>query len=84
MIDLHCHILPGIDDGPETWEESLKMADLAVGDGIRTLVATPHLFPHRTVDPGEYNDRQTITQKIEEFPRQTDGSPDFLRGPPRL
>ena len=67
MIDLHCHILPGIDDGPQTWEESLKMADLAVGDGIRTLVATPHLFPHRTVDPGECNDRQTIIQKIEEF-----------------
>jgi protein-tyrosine phosphatase len=67
MIDLHCHILPGIDDGPETWEESLKMAELAVGDGIRTLVATPHLFPHRTVDPGEYNDRKSITQKIEEF-----------------
>ncbi len=50
MIDLHCHILPDIDDGPRTWEESLAMASLAVRDGIRTLVATPHLFRHRLVD----------------------------------
>jgi len=43
MIDLHCHILPGLDDGPETWEESLEMARIAYEDGIRTIVATPHI-----------------------------------------
>ncbi|MCP4400712.1 MAG: tyrosine protein phosphatase [bacterium] len=42
MIDIHCHILPGIDDGAETIEESLEMARMAVTDGIRTIVATPH------------------------------------------
>lgn len=42
MIDLHCHILPGVDDGPRTLEESLDMARAAVADGIETLVATPH------------------------------------------
>ena len=44
MIDLHCHILPGVDDGAKTPEESVEMARLAGRDGIRTIVATPHLF----------------------------------------
>ena len=42
MIDLHCHILPDLDDGPESIEESLVMARRAFSDGIRTIVATPH------------------------------------------
>jgi len=44
VIDLHCHILPGIDDGAKTPEESLKMAEIAFRDGIRTIVATPHVM----------------------------------------
>ena len=43
MIDLHCHILPGLDDGPPTIEESLAMAEIAVADGITTIIATPHI-----------------------------------------
>ena len=43
MVDIHCHILPGIDDGPETVEESLEMARAAYHDGITTIVATPHV-----------------------------------------
>lgn len=42
MIDLHCHILPGVDDGPGDAGESLRMAEKAAEDGIRTIVATPH------------------------------------------
>ena len=42
LIDLHCHILPGIDDGPADIGESLEMARQAVLDGIHTIVATPH------------------------------------------
>lgn len=42
MVDLHCHILPGIDDGPDAMEESLAMAESAVADGITHVVATPH------------------------------------------
>ena len=42
MIDLHCHILPGLDDGSDNMIESVTMARLAVADGIRTTVATPH------------------------------------------
>lgn len=42
MIDIHCHILPGLDDGPVTDEESLDMAKAAVKEGIKTIIATPH------------------------------------------
>jgi len=43
MIDIHCHILPGLDDGPKTMETSLAMAKMAFEDGTRTIVATPHI-----------------------------------------
>lgn len=42
MVDLHCHILPGLDDGPTTIEESMAMAESAIADGITHVVATPH------------------------------------------
>ena len=42
MIDTHLHILPGIDDGPETLQESLALAEVLVQEGIRVAVATPH------------------------------------------
>ncbi len=45
MIDLHCHILPGIDDGPGRLDESIEMCRIAASDGIRTIVATPHFNP---------------------------------------
>lgn len=41
-IDLHCHILPGVDDGPQTLEESLEMVAMAAESGTRVMVATPH------------------------------------------
>jgi protein-tyrosine phosphatase len=43
VIDLHCHILPGLDDGPGSFEESLAMARMAAEDGVRVIVATPHM-----------------------------------------
>ena len=42
MIDLHCHILPNLDDGPNSLDESLRMAAVAAKDGIKAVVATPH------------------------------------------
>ena len=42
MLDLHCHILPGVDDGPSTMEQSIEMAIAAYTDGTRTIAATPH------------------------------------------
>lgn len=42
MIDLHCHILPGVDDGAQTSEQAIQMARMAVRAGVRTIAATPH------------------------------------------
>jgi protein-tyrosine phosphatase len=42
MIDYHCHILPGIDDGPSTLDESIQMAKLLSAAGYRTVYCTPH------------------------------------------
>ncbi|MCG8333045.1 MAG: hypothetical protein MJE63_00905 [Proteobacteria bacterium] len=44
MIDTHCHILPGVDDGPATFQQALQMAKLALADGITAIVATPHVI----------------------------------------
>lgn len=60
MIDIHCHILPGIDDGPQEMEESVEMARIAHLDGIKIIVATPHLKD--SIYPVE-----VIAQKAEEF-----------------
>lgn len=47
MIDVHCHLLPGIDDGPETMDESLALANMAVEKGITHSILTPHIHPGR-------------------------------------
>ncbi|MHB8834331.1 MAG: tyrosine-protein phosphatase [Candidatus Methylomirabilia bacterium] len=49
MIDLHTHILPGLDHGPGDWDEALEMCRIAVADGITAIAATPHVsevFPN--------------------------------------
>ena len=62
MIDLHCHILPGIDDGAPTLEVALAMARCAVADGITVTACTPHIYP------GLYeNNRDGILAAIESF-----------------
>ena len=62
MIDLHAHILPGLDDGAESLEESIEMSRISYQDGVRTIVATPHILP------GVYsNDRRTILAKTQEL-----------------
>ena len=47
MIDIHCHLLPGIDDGSPDLAQSLAMARMAVADGITRAVLTPHIQPGR-------------------------------------
>lgn len=57
MIDLHCHILPGIDDGASDLTESLALLKLAVADGITQMVATPH------INPGYFDNNKTTIQQ---------------------
>ena len=51
MIDLHCHILHGLDDGPKTAAESMQMARAFVQTGYSSVVATPHMVPGTTLMP---------------------------------
>lgn len=68
MIDLHNHILPGIDDGPATLSESLALAEIAVADGIHHIVVTPHIHPGRyenqiaTIQPVLDNFKQALAK----------------------
>lgn len=50
MIDLHFHLLPGVDDGPATLEDSVELAARAVAEGTRAIVATPHVRPDFVTD----------------------------------
>jgi protein-tyrosine phosphatase len=61
VIDLHCHVLPGIDDGPETLEDSLALARAAVAAGTRVLLATSH------VSWGYDNDADTLERLVAEL-----------------
>jgi protein-tyrosine phosphatase len=62
FVDIHCHIVPGIDDGARDWDESLAMAQLAAADGTATIIATPHQL-------GSYsrNHGNVIRQRVAEL-----------------
>lgn len=67
MIDLHCHLLPGIDDGASTLDVSLAMAQMAIDDGIQSLACTPHIYP------GLYeNTAEGIRKGITQFQAELD------------
>lgn len=67
MIDLHCHILPTVDDGAQSMEEALEMARLAWEDGIVRMVATPH-------DTGWWGDGwQNAREGVRALQRELDG-----------
>jgi protein-tyrosine phosphatase len=62
MIDLHTHILPGVDDGAPDLATALEMARMAVGDGIKVMACTPHFMP------GMYdNESADIRQRVADF-----------------
>lgn len=52
MIDLHCHILSGVDDGPETLEQSIALARAQLGAGVSTVAATPHVSARYPANDG--------------------------------
>lgn len=67
FVDIHCHLLPTMDDGAKSWQEALAMAEMAVADGFATIVVTPHQL-------GSYshNDGETIRQRTGELQQQLD------------
>ena len=46
MIDIHCHIVPNIDDGAKSLDDALEMAKIAYDEGIRKIVNTSHNHPN--------------------------------------
>lgn len=63
MVDIHCHILPGMDDGAETIEQSVEMAEMAIADGITHVVGTPHANAEYRFDPQLIRQRRDELQK---------------------
>lgn len=51
MVDIHCHILYGIDDGADSLEMSCEMAEMAIADGITHVIGTPHAHPNHKFVP---------------------------------
>lgn len=77
MIDLHSHILPGIDDGAPTMYGSLEMARAAVADGIEVLAATPHV---RADYPTDAETMERLVDEVNEALRAEDVPLEVVRG----
>jgi protein-tyrosine phosphatase len=67
LVDIHCHLLPGIDDGAKDWGESLAMARMAVADGIATIIATPHQLGNFRQNAGD-----DIRHRVRELQQRLD------------
>lgn len=62
MIDIHCHILPDVDDGAKNWDEAIKMARIAEADGIHTIVSTSHF-----IEESQFVMGQVLREHIRDF-----------------
>ena len=65
MIDIHCHILPGVDDGAVDLVEAVKMAKIALADGIVKIIATPHINGLSTSRQSLINCHEILTRSLE-------------------
>jgi protein-tyrosine phosphatase len=74
VIDIHCHILPCLDDGSKSWDITLEMCRIAVADGIKHIVATPHANEQYS-----YN-RNEVRERIIELDRQVGAQLQFSIG----
>lgn len=74
MIDIHCHILPEVDDGPKSWETAEAMCRMAVQDGIEQMVATPH------ANDRYYYDRAYLTSLLQQLQHRVGHSPQLTLG----
>ena len=63
-IDMHCHILPEVDDGAQSIEETVQMLRIAYREGIRCIIATPHHHPKRGMEhPERLRKKLTIVRR---------------------
>ncbi|MFI5073267.1 MAG: tyrosine-protein phosphatase [Terriglobales bacterium] len=70
VIDVHCHILPDVDDGPKSWEAAEEMCRMASEDGIQHIVATPHANDRYHYDRQYLSDLlDSLRQRVGKFPR---------------
>ena len=76
LIDIHFHCLPGIDDGPKTWEESVALCKAASADGVTTIIATPHVLR----DPWLNEDATGRAAMIAKLNQLLEGKPRILPG----
>lgn len=73
MIDIHCHVLPGVDDGSKNEEMSMDMVDIAYEQGIRGMVLTPHYYLGRTKENAQdfrkifENFQKKVEEKYQDF-----------------
>lgn len=74
MVDIHCHMLPAVDDGAKNWEIAEEMARIAHEDGITHVVCTPHANDQYAYD------RRAHESRLEEFRQRTDGKMEFSLG----
>ncbi len=63
MIDIHCHILPDLDDGSDSMETSLAMAEMAIEDGVTHVIGTPHANSTYAFAPKLVRERRDELQK---------------------
>lgn len=61
MVDLHCHLLPLVDDGPASVEQALLLAEQASNEGVTRIIATPHLF-HPQFETTDVDVRLTVAE----------------------
>jgi len=64
MVDIHCHILPGLDDGADSLETSQAMGEMAIADGITHVIGTPHASPEYRFDPQAVRARREEVQAL--------------------
>jgi protein-tyrosine phosphatase len=74
MIDIHCHILAEIDDGPDSWDVSEQMSRMAAADGTTHIVATPH------ANSRYHYDREQLSKALDYLRQRVGNTLDFSLG----
>ncbi|MCD8010975.1 MAG: hypothetical protein LUF34_09435 [Lachnospiraceae bacterium] len=78
MIDFHSHILPGLDDGSSSIEESIEMLRLSARKGVKTMVATPHFYAQKEAPEHFLERRRQSWARL--APRLPEEAPEIYLG----